>query len=730
MGKWRFTSCAFLVIASILPGGLASSADNVPDTLRYAMDEVVVTAERTEDIVMNATSSISVLRKSEIQAIPAGKISDLFQFVPGFIVSTFDGVGRNPAINARGFYGGGEAEYNIVLVDGMPLNDFENGLVNWSMIPLNDVQSIEIVRGGSSPLYGDAALGSVVNIRTGIDAGNRSSLSIGGGTLGSFNARAMSGGMLDDYPYRVSISFEQTNGYRMHSMWRGISAGGMMTFPLSEKSALKFSTQTQWIKSEDPGPLTKSMTYVDPKSGSPFYRNDGRDERRHIGTINFTHSVGAHGGISARTSYRYKKSTNVRTLVNPLFFIDGATGSLLGLDPTVLFGDTQLRESSSHQISGTVQYDTRFQIGPVADRLVLGSDVEFGSLSSEYFGFFQGMDNEYRASSGSRGLFIDYDDDTRFKYSFFVNNEFTFVGVVSLSIGLRYERIESHFNLRPCASCGDFDNMLNPASSAFSPKVGVNVTLARTNDYAGSVYATFNRSFKAGTMDQLFDRRSTRVAAQFNGSPTTQVIAFPSLANSLLKPQFASTYEVGTYQRLAASQDRAAELTIVFYQSDLKDEIDFDIASLRYQNINASRHRGIESGLKVFFMRNFNLFANYTWSQVTFRAGQFVGNMLKGIPENVIAGGVSFTQPTGIGATLTMSSYRNIYLDDENTAPLSPYVIISGRITYAISSLLMSVDVENITDKKYSSAGYTLFGTTYLFPAAGRVIRAGVSVEL
>ena len=729
MGMWRFSYCAFIVIASVLPNCLASSAQNVPDTLRYTMDEVVVTADRTEGRIMNATSSISVMRATELKTIPAGKLSDVFQFVPGFTVSSFDGVGRNPALNARGFFGGGEAEYNIVLIDGMPLNDLENGLVNWSMIPLQDVQSIEIVRGGSSPMYGDAALGAVINILTEGDLSSRSSLSLGGGTLKSFNVGASTEGSLGHRPYRLSIAHEQTNGYRLHSMWRGTSFGGMVTFPLSGKSTLDLSTQNQWVKSEDPGPLTEGDARLDPTSGRVFYKNDGRDERRHNTSVNYSLAVGDHGGFAGRTSYRYKKSANVRTLVNPLFFIDGATGSLLGLDPTTLFGDTQLRETSSHQVVGGVQYEHRFQFGTMTDKLLGGVDVQWGSLGSDYFSYFQGMESDFAASSGMRGLFLTYDDATRFTDSFFLNNEFAFDERFSVNFGLRYERIESDFNLRPCASCNQTD-IISPPSSAWSPKVGLNLLLARTSDYAGSIYASFNRSFKAGTIDQLFDQRLTRVAAQFNGSTMTQVIAFPPLANSLLKPQFASTYEVGTYQRLALNQNLAAELTLVFYQSDLKDEIDFDIASLSYQNINESRHRGIESGLKVFVLRGFNLFANFTWSQVTFRAGQFVGNKLKGIPEHVFAGGISFTQPTGVGATLTLSSYRNTFLDDENTVLLSPYTILSARISYNISPVLITLDVENIADKKYSSAGYTLFGTTYLFPAAGRVVRGGVSVEL
>jgi len=58
-----------------------------------------------------------------------------------------DGLGLDPQLTLRGFYGGGEAEYVVVLLDGRPLNGLESGLFDWDLVPLSALESIEVVRG-------------------------------------------------------------------------------------------------------------------------------------------------------------------------------------------------------------------------------------------------------------------------------------------------------------------------------------------------------------------------------------------------------------------------------------------------------------------------------------------------------------------------------------------------------------------------------------------------------
>ena len=70
-------------------------------------------------------------------------------------------------VEARGFNNGGSLGSSLlVLVDGRRVNEADTGNTDWSLIPLDRVESIEIVRGAASALYGDNAVGGVINIRT------------------------------------------------------------------------------------------------------------------------------------------------------------------------------------------------------------------------------------------------------------------------------------------------------------------------------------------------------------------------------------------------------------------------------------------------------------------------------------------------------------------------------------------------------------------------------------
>ena len=106
------------------------------DTSRvYELDAVVVTADRSASLLASSTASVSVLRAEEIRRLPGVRgVADALRLTPGFAFLNRDGLGYDPQATVRGFYGGGEADYVVVLLDGRPLNNVETGQVNWNQI--------------------------------------------------------------------------------------------------------------------------------------------------------------------------------------------------------------------------------------------------------------------------------------------------------------------------------------------------------------------------------------------------------------------------------------------------------------------------------------------------------------------------------------------------------------------------------------------------------------------
>ena len=129
-----------------------------------------------------------------------------------------------PVMSARGFFGGGEAEYVLLLVDGLPVSDVESGLIDWSLIPATSVRRVEASRGPGASMYGDSAVGGVIQILT-ERAMNAGELSLSGGSFNSYTADSSYGGRGRRLNYTLSGTPRATRTARSRTP-RAISSPG------------------------------------------------------------------------------------------------------------------------------------------------------------------------------------------------------------------------------------------------------------------------------------------------------------------------------------------------------------------------------------------------------------------------------------------------------------------------------------------------------------------------
>ncbi|MBL1140888.1 MAG: TonB-dependent receptor [Proteobacteria bacterium] len=127
--------------------------------------EMVVSATRWETIGTPTASSISVINSEEIKNSGARSVVDLLRGRGGIQVNDQYGDGSRATISMRGF--GANAQSNsLILVDGRRLNNTDLAAPSLSTISLKDVERIEIIQGSSAVLFGDHAVGGVINIVT------------------------------------------------------------------------------------------------------------------------------------------------------------------------------------------------------------------------------------------------------------------------------------------------------------------------------------------------------------------------------------------------------------------------------------------------------------------------------------------------------------------------------------------------------------------------------------
>ncbi len=139
-----------------------------PDTILsiFEIDELVVTATKTERNPLEIPSRVSVISADILQYSPSMQLDDIIRFTPGVNVNRSTGIySQRPMVTLRGLSGDEQAR-TLVLMNGVPINTSDEGGVNWNRINMHDIEKIEIFKGPGSSLYGNNAMGGVINLIT------------------------------------------------------------------------------------------------------------------------------------------------------------------------------------------------------------------------------------------------------------------------------------------------------------------------------------------------------------------------------------------------------------------------------------------------------------------------------------------------------------------------------------------------------------------------------------
>ncbi|HEX2251959.1 MAG TPA: Plug domain-containing protein, partial [Thermoanaerobaculia bacterium] len=185
------------IAAPLLLGAFAARAQappaegpNEPSPPAATITDEIVVAERAPTDPAAAAAAVTVLTRDEIARLPAATLAELLSFVPGLVMLGGEPWGMAAMPAARGFFGGGEAEYLQLRVDGVPLSDVESGLADWGRLGAEEIERIEVLRGPAAALYGDTALAGVVRVTTravGADAASTGAgfAHVAGGSFGT-----------------------------------------------------------------------------------------------------------------------------------------------------------------------------------------------------------------------------------------------------------------------------------------------------------------------------------------------------------------------------------------------------------------------------------------------------------------------------------------------------------------------------------------------------------------
>ncbi len=187
------------------------SQAQIADTLE--LDRIFITASKVETTERLTTKVVDVISLKEIQASGAKDLSQLLQQQNGLLIN---GANSNPGKDKAVYLRGAGTQYTVILIDGYPISDpsSEGGAFDLRLLPLSNVQRIEIVKGSMSTLYGSDAIAGVINIITKRPDDDTYSL-VGGISFGSFNDQNYQLGVtgtLDGVGYSINGAIRDVDG--------------------------------------------------------------------------------------------------------------------------------------------------------------------------------------------------------------------------------------------------------------------------------------------------------------------------------------------------------------------------------------------------------------------------------------------------------------------------------------------------------------------------------------
>jgi vitamin B12 transporter len=173
------------------------------------LDPVVVTGTQVEVPVSELPAAITVIERQEIESRQVTDVFQLLRTVPGLSVTQIGSRGGTTAVFPRG----GNSNFNLVLIDGVPVNN-AGGDYDFSDLTTDNIERIEIIRGPQSALYGSNAIGSVIQIFTRRGRGPlQSEVSLAGGNYNTFEGRGTVAGGTERFGGSLGVGYVSTTGF-------------------------------------------------------------------------------------------------------------------------------------------------------------------------------------------------------------------------------------------------------------------------------------------------------------------------------------------------------------------------------------------------------------------------------------------------------------------------------------------------------------------------------------
>ena len=605
----------------------ASARAQAPANEKSPLEEIVVTATLIDRTLDRVPAAISVVTEDDIQGAQSQvALDEALKRVPGVFMQDRYNFAQDLRVSIRGF--GARAQFGIrgikVIVDGIP-ETLPDGQGAVDSIDLGATKQIEVIRGPSSSMYGNAAGGVISLTSEGAPTDSPfADIRVASGSNGYGKVQFKTGGQTDKLNYLVSVSDLELDGWRAHSKAINRQLTSRLDLDLGKnRDLLTIINVTDQPQSDDPGALTRALAISNPRSAWPgnvtFHAGEAIKQTR-IGFV-YTAPAGEHGTIKARNYYANRDF-----------------GNLLPI-PTNGIVDLQ-RDFAGGGFS--YNYDGFWLDRP--NRFVAGVDFDDQDDARKRYANLQGVRGalgfDQREHVTSQGVFLQ--------------DELSLSKIVQLTMGVRVDSVK--FDVTDHYFADGFDDSGSRTFDNTSPMVGVTVQI----DPKLSLYATYSSSFETPT------------TTEFNKPDGTGGF------NQNLDPQIAHNVEVGVRGTLNKRQ----RYEVSVYSTDVTGElIPFEVPTAPgrnyYVNAGKSQHNGVEFSWMSNPTDQIQTTLSYAYSDFTFNDGK----VIPGTAKNVLFGELTYRDPKGWFVSADALYVGKQYGDNDDTAfgIVDPYTLSTVR---------------------------------------------------
>jgi len=651
-----------------------------------------IPAQRLDTIVLQSSRIKSSLQKLpaavfQYKATPADAtrqqlaLQEYLFDAPGVFTQNANNFSQDLRISIRGF--GARSAFGIrgikLIVDGIP-ETTPDGQGQLDNLNLGIIDNIEVIKGPSSSLYGNAS-GGVIAITTADYIEDYLTLKAGTGSYGFQQYQATGAFGTTKTNYVLHGSFATSDGFREQSGFEQYNFNGKGNFRLSEN--LKITGILNYSNSpvaEDAGGLTLE---------------DVADSRRQARGRNV--DFGTEEEIQ-----QLKIGTNIKWEINDDWQLNNYQfynyRDFNGLLPFEFGGIIDLQRNY-------IGHGTSVNYKVASNTLSLGYDIGYQSDQRRRFFNQEGIQGNQTLNQQERFTAIGI-----YAIDHFTVNKWLFTG------GLRYDynQIEVEDQL-----LGNGNDSGDIVLNTINPSIGVSLEWFKNH----RVYATFSTSFETPALSEL--------SADPDGGQGF---------NEVLDPQRAINYEFGFKGSPLPKLNYQLALFLIDTQDDL---VPFELEAFPdrtfFRNAGRTRRQGIEIAAQYAFAKAWNATASYTYSDFEYRDfvlpnGDFSGNVLPGIPRSTTSVQVRYGKPKGFNASVQSSFVGRLYANDSNAVVVDGYELVNLRLGYTIALKKMKIlpyfGINNLLDTTYNdNVRINAFGGRFFEPAPGINGYGGVEVH-